>query len=508
MVSITGIRVQQWLPDWDEVPTDPTKHQSPPPREFYVASMRASQLRALSDVHQRAAEAGKPRAEDTFVQRTLEQDRTAEIRQYIRVGYPLSSLGARKMSAAEERSLRKPGWLPSALIANVIPAGDERGPARVADADAMKIDDNGDGTATISFPDSWVQTGWSPSGAHPLEIIDGQHRLSAFEADGEDDFELPVVLFSGLDFSWQAYLFWTVNIKPKRINASLAFDLYPLLREQDWLDAGESLHIYRETRAQELVETLWGDPRSVWYDRINMLGQSGMRAERPVTQAAFVRSLTTSFVRSFKGYKGFGGLFGGNSTNTGLNWPRGQQAAFLIRAWADLANAIHIDESSEWAMHLRGTDHSARLFEYEDARTDPAFVGNGSLLASDQGVRGFHIVLNNLTYLAQSELALEDWRLSNPVEVSPASHLEDALMDLETNKVGDFLRRVGAELSTFDWRNSRGNGLSEDARDRRKALRGTGGYNVLRDWLFAHLAQSTDTQIAGYARTAQDYLDD
>jgi hypothetical protein len=48
-----------------------------------------------------------------------------------------------------------------------------------------------------------------------------------------------LVAFHGLDLSWQAYLFWTINIKPKRINPSLAFDLYPLLRSENWLDKAE-----------------------------------------------------------------------------------------------------------------------------------------------------------------------------------------------------------------------------------------------------------------------------
>ena len=86
-------------------------------------------------------------------------------------------------------------------------------------------------------------------------MIDGQHRLWAFE--GEElagDYELPVIAFVGLDLSWQAYLFYTINIKPKKINTSLAFDLYPLLRTEEWLNKFEGPAIYRETRAQELVE--------------------------------------------------------------------------------------------------------------------------------------------------------------------------------------------------------------------------------------------------------------
>ena len=65
----------------------------------------------------------------------------------------------------------------------------------------------------------------------------GQHRLLSFDDDINryPGYEIPVVAFVGLDRSWQAYLFYTINIKPKRINTSLAFDLYPLLRTEQCL---------------------------------------------------------------------------------------------------------------------------------------------------------------------------------------------------------------------------------------------------------------------------------
>lgn len=70
----------------------------------------------------------------------------------------------------------------------------------------------------------------------PLEIVDGQHRLLATDLiDLPDDYEVPVVMFDNLPLTWQAYLFWVINVEPKRINTSLAFDLYPELRDQEWL---------------------------------------------------------------------------------------------------------------------------------------------------------------------------------------------------------------------------------------------------------------------------------
>jgi hypothetical protein len=511
MAAIAGLRVNQWLPEWDNVQPDAESHQSEPPHEFYLASISASKLRALATVHQRSVEGGVPRAEDPNVQRTLQTDRTAEISRYIQVGYPLSSINPKKLAAGQEASLQKPGWLPTAIIANVIPAGHSRGALEVAAIDEITVRplEGSDSFVSINLPSSWSDDDrtWMPQGASPLEIIDGQHRLSAFDADGDDDFELPVVLFTGLDFSWQAYLFWTVNIKPKKINASLAYDLYPLLRKQDWLEAGESLNVYRETRSQELVEALWNQNDSVWRDRINMLGQPGMKAERPVSQAAFIRSLTATLVRPFFSYRQLGGLFGGAEDNTGLRWRRGQQSAFMVYAWGELAHAIFENESSEWVRVLRQSEYAVNgLFAYEPrgALDDPAFVGERSLLTTDQGIRGFHFILNDLAYLGRDDLHLAAWSVRDDLEASSEAQYNEALVQLQTNEVGDFLRRLARVLATFDWRTAKAPGLSPEEIDRRRGLRGSGGYNVLRGWLLNHVASSDDALLADLARRAEE----
>lgn len=364
----------------------------------------------------------------------------------------------------------------------------------------MGVTDSADGRlAQVNLPESWSGPGWRPdSGVPPLEVIDGQHRLSAFDADDEDDFELPVVLFDGLDFSWQAYIFWTVNIKPKRINASLAYDLYPLLREQDWLEAGESLAVYRETRAQELVEALWSEPTSIWHDRINMLGQPGMRSSRPVTQAAFVRSLSTTLVRPFRGRWGLGGLFGGAEDNSGLGWPRGQQAAFLVFAWNALATAIAASDHG-WAEQLRSKELiQPELAPQRDARLDLAVVGTQTLLASDQGVRAFHMVINDIAYLGAEEFGLNSWRVSSEIG-EPDAEFSEATESLHENAVGEFLVELGIELAAYDWRNAQAPNLSEQEKDSKLALRGAGGYNVLRDRLLRYLAGASAGPLGGLA---------
>ena len=51
------------------------------------------------------------------------------------------------------------------------------------------------------------------------------------------------------------------------------------------LEKFEGPVIYRETRAQELVDLLYSYPQSPWFQRINMLGESGL-GRRMVSQAA------------------------------------------------------------------------------------------------------------------------------------------------------------------------------------------------------------------------------
>ena len=248
----------------------------------------------------------------------------------MQAGYPWATL--RKTEQDRFPDLKKPGWLPTALVVNVIKETTKREGLTPDPLDLVRIEKKGSNTAEIVIPEGAESPGWALRGRlRPLEVIDGQHRLLAFDDDTADkgQFELPVVLFEDLDISWQAYLFWTINISPKRIGPSLAYDLYPLLRTEAWLDPVPGPIAYRETRAQELTEALWSNPESPWYRRIGMLG----RERGKVTQAAFVRTLSESFIRRSDPVAGRpGGLFGApvrSSGDTLLPWSRSQQAAIF-----------------------------------------------------------------------------------------------------------------------------------------------------------------------------------
>ncbi|WOF21910.1 DGQHR domain-containing protein [Microbacterium betulae] len=490
--------MKQWLPEWDKVNFDEGQNQSRPGPHFYLFSMSAAQLRKLSAIYRRDTDSMTPRKDDLGIQRRHDKERSAEIRRYVAEGFPRSGLSDVQRKDPSNEGLRKPGWLPTAVVVNILETGDERN-GRKIDADhAVRVQDSSDGSfSLLTLPEAIDEA------LPPIEVIDGQHRLFAFDDDDPNvaDFELPVVAFHGLDISWQAYLFWTINIKPKKINASLAFDLYPLLREQDWLDSGDRILVYRESRAQELTEVLWATPESPWFKRINMLG--GPRKENgPVTQAAFVRSLIASMVKPWEpsGRNRVGGIFGGTpNQNDGLAWSRLQQGAFLVTAWRLLAEAVQQSDCA-WAAELR-----IQRAELEPADGDPAFSGGFSLLATDQGVRGFQSVVNDLCYIRQTKLGLTDWRDSGDLADVSAENVREVASTLP-EPIHAFLKEIAAGLSTYDWRTSSFPNLPEQERLAKAALRGSGGYKELRDQLLAHLRKhggeaviSAADELAGWA---------
>jgi len=476
-----ALAVHQWLPSWNQVKFDSALHRAHPAENFYITSMPATFLRRLSGVYRRTTEKGKLRSEDLGLQRRHDPDRSAEIGRFIENGFPWSDLSDAKRASGKYDDLRKPGWLPSAIVVNILRAGDAREGQTVEPEDVVDIKLE-HGTAQLVLPASFRGAKWAPKGIPPIEVIDGQHRLWAVDTlHLEDDFDLPVVAFVGLDVSWKAYLFWTINIKPKRINPSLAFDMYPLLRTEDWLERLEGHSVYRETRAQELTEAIWAVGQSPFHNYINMLGDRGASG---ITQAAWIRSLMASFVKSADGPRtGLGGLYGSSRvTKKGLlPWTRAQQGAFLIRAWMELAQAIERTKYP-WAQILRADEHGYSK--------DPAFYGEHSLLNSDPGIRGVLYVFNDLCLVRAEKLRLSDWIGRTTERGTIADATADALDDLESQKdIVGFFPDIASALSTYDWRSSSAPDLTTEEARAKQALRGSGGYRLMRLDLMKHISK-------------------
>ena len=491
-MRIPAIRVRQWLNVWDDYVFDIESRQRKPLPYFYVCSISAPLLKRLSGVRRR--EATGPRAADTAIQRGHDERRSKEIGRYVEAGYPWASLNSRHQKQFPD--LKKPGWLPTAVVANLVTETTDRDGVTVAPKDLITIDCEGDALVHLILPDGCDDASWAPATGRldPLEIIDGQHRLYAFSGDEDLDgnFEFPVVIFVDLDISWQAYLFWSINVRPKKINPSMGYDLYPLLRTADWLELVEGPMAYRETRAQALTEALWLHPESPWHKRIGMLG----REKGKVTQAAFVRSLTISFVRGWSGSRrtGIGGFFGtevSDDRTDVLRWSRAQQAAYLIALWQSLRDAV-ADSGAEWAKHLRDQTPDLHTLDY-----DPAFAGRFSILASDQGVRGFLQVCNDISYQSHDTITFGNWQRPTSADRTDLEEISLALKELRGLKsLNDFIGRLAADISGFDWRSAVTPDLPRNVETFQSRYRSGSGYKQVRLQLLRHLAHSGSPDIA------------
>lgn len=489
--EVTAIKVHQWLDEWEKVGFDDKFHRRRPDNHFYLFTLSASELKNLSGIYRRITKGGLLRSEDLGIQRRHEKDRSDKIGQFVQYGYPWSDLNQVRRESGKYDDLRKPGWLPTAIVVNILKAGDKRQVNNMVDEkDLVNVTDVDRKTAAISLPKGFGGVDWRPSNLPPIEIIDGQHRLWAFSDDSiGNDYELPIVAFHGLDISWQAYLFWSINVTPKRINPSLAFDLYPLLRTEDWLDRFEGHSVYRETRAQEITEGLWSNSKSPWYQRINMLGEKGLN-EPMVSQAAWIRSLLATYIKAWEPRgKAIGGLFGAEigEDREALPWSRPQQIAFLILMGEKIREAIS-NCKEKWAETIRSITQKD-LFKMDD---DNAFTGQYTLLNTDQGIRGLLSVTNDLCYIRSTQLNLHGWTIKQNTGAVEESEVNQALSSLRKQPVFGFLNDIASCLAKYDWRTSSAPDLEESERIQKSAFRGSGGYKELRLHLLSHLAKETN----------------
>jgi len=503
-LKIPALKVHQWLPIWDEVSfNEETENRRKPEPYFLMFTIKAGLLKKLSKVYHRKAD--ENREVEIGVQRKHDPDRSEEISKYVRLGYPLSDYAKNDKAKENLADLKMPGWLPTAIVANILKPGETRGRHTLQNNDIIKIEEK-DNQIFLQIPTAVLDQNWDPD-VPPIEIIDGQHRLWAFNPDDpiSDEFEFPVVAFYNLDMTWQAYLFYTINVKPKKINRSLAYDLYPLLRIQQWLErAPETAFVYKEIRAQEIVETLWSYQGSPWKEKINMLGDTSKsigegKIVPNITQAAFIRNLIATFIKTTS-TKGLGGLFGAkllDEYNLPLNWNRTQQSGFIIFVWCEMFKAVQ-NTTKEWAISLRGKQDNA------DKNQDPAFDSKFSLLSSDQGVRGFMHIINDMVYKKTDDKDLRGikWKIDDEKINEDRIDFEDlkiVIEDFESSKIAPYIINICQALTDFDWRTSSEPGLSTEQRRQQMVFKGSSGYRELRTQLLQKLSNSDDVELKSVA---------
>lgn len=141
--EIPALKVHQWLQSWDAVQFTREAQQAKPEGHFYLCSIKAGDLKALTGVYRRSIKGGKPRAKDPNVQRGHEEERSQTIREFVQHGYPWCEMGAAKRKLPGADDLRKPGWLPTAILVNILPPRAIRNGVQIPDADlavTMQLD--------------------------------------------------------------------------------------------------------------------------------------------------------------------------------------------------------------------------------------------------------------------------------------------------------------------------------------------------------------------------------
>jgi hypothetical protein len=148
---VPALKVHQWLDEWNEVQFDAQHHRSEPPEDFFLFSLPASDLRALSGISRRSTEGGVARALDLGIQRGHTAERSDEIKEFVMHGFPWSSLSKQRRDSGEFDNLKKPGWLPTAIVVNVLRPDDVRLGHSVHKDDLLTVRD-GDELRTSSYP--------------------------------------------------------------------------------------------------------------------------------------------------------------------------------------------------------------------------------------------------------------------------------------------------------------------------------------------------------------------
>jgi hypothetical protein len=133
-----AIKVRQWLKGWEKIKFSPQAHRSRPEPHFYIFSIPAVELRALCGIFRRNASVVGDRSLDLGIQRRHEPERSEEIAQFVDFGFPWSTLSEAKRKSQEFHDLRKPGWLPTSIVINILKPQDTRTVgATVAKADVV-----------------------------------------------------------------------------------------------------------------------------------------------------------------------------------------------------------------------------------------------------------------------------------------------------------------------------------------------------------------------------------
>ena len=204
-----------------------------------------------------------------------------------------------------------------------------------------------------------------------------------------------------------------------------------------------------------------------------------------VRQSAWIHSLLATYIKPTSGRRiSIGGLFGSVDASSGdvLEWHGAQQVAYIIYLGRKLRDAI-ANTSIEWTEAIR--DYEGRPLP---PGHDPAFYGSHSLLNTDQGIRGFLSVTNDLSVECRDEMGLGEWVTDEFGRADDLDAISASVQSLPMHDSATFIDELIEDLARFDWRTASAPGLSEQERTTKLTFRGRGGYREIRRRLLMHLA--------------------
>ncbi|MCJ7650180.1 MAG: DGQHR domain-containing protein [Candidatus Lokiarchaeota archaeon] len=177
---------------------------------------------------------------DEYFQRPYDEKRVEEIKHYV--------LGKDKLFK-KGKDITATGYIPNAIVINL----DSK----------FKLDENS-GDYFISFPEKNKIKGYK----NAIEIIDGQHRLLAFDNDvseklGKDSYQITFVAFFNLTMDEKREIFMVLNERQKSVSKNI------LLRHKKLLN----LLLDEDETRYEVLSRLNADKDSPFFEKLIVGGE-------------------------------------------------------------------------------------------------------------------------------------------------------------------------------------------------------------------------------------------
>jgi hypothetical protein len=172
----------------------------------------------------------------------------------------------------------------------------------------------------------------------------------------------------------------------------------------------------------------------------------------------------------------------------------------LVFAWEIVTKTIS-ETKEEWAKALRNyyKTPQGKLFLDEIQDLDPAYASKLSLISTDQGVRGFLHIINDMIYIASMDMNLNHIQFADEVRedrIDPTDVKSSLTVLRKSQKLKFYLENITVELMKFDWRTASTPGLDTVARQKQMIYKGSSGYKEIRSELLKVLQTSKNKTIS------------